>query len=66
MATPEAEGEVLAHGTEVTLTAGDSLFFPDEHGDTGYNAGDDEVVLLLANLHTEGEPMLSMMATPTP
>ena len=66
MATPQAEGELLAHNTEVTLTAGDSLFFPDEHGDTGYNAGDDEVVLLLANLHTEGEPMLSMMATPTP
>ena len=66
MATPEAEGELLAHGTEVTLTAGDSLFFPGEHGDTGYNAGDDELVLLLANLFTEGEPLLTLMATPTP
>ena len=65
MATPEAEGELLAHDTEVTLTAGDSLFFPDEHGDTGYNAGDDEVVLFLANLYTEGEPLLTLMATPT-
>ena len=66
MATPEAEGELLAHGTEVTLTAGDSLFFPSEHGDTGYNAGDDELVLLLANLFPEGAPLLTLMATPTP
>ena len=66
MATPEAEGELLAHGTEVTLTAGDSLFFPTEHGDTGYNAGDDELVLLLATLFTEGSPLLTLMATPTP
>ncbi len=66
LATPEAAGELLAHDTEVTLTAGDALFFPDEHGDTGYNAGDDDLVLMLANLHTAGEPMLTMMATPAP
>ena len=65
-ATPEAQGEVLAADTEVMLTAGDALFFPDEHGDIARNAGDDSLVLLLANLHTEGEPLLSMMATPTP
>ena len=68
MANPEAEGELLAHDTEVTLTAGDALFFPGEHGDSGYNAGDDDLVLLLANLHTEGEPLLTLMdmATPMP
>ena len=66
MATPEAEGELLTHDTEVTLTAGDALFFPDEHGDAAYNAGDDDLVLLLANLYTEGEPILTLMATPAP
>jgi hypothetical protein len=68
MATPEAEGELLAHDTEVTLTTGDALFFPDEHGDVAYNAGDDDLVLLLANLHTAGEPLLTLMdmATPMP
>jgi hypothetical protein len=66
MATPEAEGELLAHDTEVTLTAGDVLFFPDEHGDVAYNAGDGDLVLLLANLHTAGEPMLTLMDMGTP
>jgi hypothetical protein len=65
-ATPEAQGEVLAHGTEVTLTAGDALFLPGEHGDSVRNAGDGPLVLLLANLHTEGEPLLTLMATPAP
>ena len=65
-ATPGAEGEMLAHGSEVTLTAGDALFFPGEHGDAARNAGDGPVVLLLANLFTEGEPLLTLMATPTP
>ena len=65
-ATPEAEGEPLTHGTEVVLEAGDALFFPGEHGDAGYNAGDAPLVLLLANLHTEGEPLLTLMATPAP
>jgi mannose-6-phosphate isomerase-like protein (cupin superfamily) len=66
MATPEAEGELLAHDTEVTLTAGDALFWPDEHGDEAYNVGEEPLVLLLANLYTEGEPILTLMATPTP
>ena len=66
MATPEAEGELLAHDTEATLTAGDVLFFPDEHGDVAYNAGDGDLVLLLANLHTAGEPMLTLMDMGTP
>ena len=65
-ATPEAEGEVLAADTEVMLTAGDALFFPDVHSDAARNAGDGPLVLLLANLYTEGEPVLTMMATPTP
>ena len=65
-AAPEAEGEVLAQGTEVLLTAGDALFFPGEHGDSGRNAGDGPLVLLLANLLTEGEPLLTLMATPAP
>ena len=65
-ATPEAQGELLAHDTEVTLTAGDALFFPDEHGEAAHNAGDGPLVLLLANLHNEGEPLLMLMATPTP
>ena len=65
-ATPDAQGETLAHGTEVMLTAGDALFFPGEHGDAGRNAGDGPVVLLLANLHTAGEPLLTLMATPVP
>lgn len=62
---PDAEGEVLAVDTEVMVNAGDTLFFPDAHGDIATNAGDDDLVLLLANLHAEGEPVLSMMATPT-
>ena len=65
-ATPGAQGEMLAHGTEVTLTAGDALFFPGEHADAARNAGDGPLVLLLANLFTEGEPLLTLMATPTP
>ena len=65
-ATPEAEGEPLAHGAEVVLEAGDALFFPGEHGDSGRNAGDGPVVLLLANLYTAGEPLLTLMGTPTP
>jgi len=65
-ATPDAQGEMLAHGTEVTLTAGDALFYPGEHGDSARNAGDGPVVLVLANLHTAGEPLLTLMATPAP
>ena len=65
-ATPEAEGEPPAHGAEVVLEAGDALFFPGEHGDSGRNAGDGPLVLLLANLYTAGEPLLTLMGTPTP
>ena len=65
-ATPEAQGELLATDTEVTLTAGDALFFPGEHGDSGRNAGDGPLVLLLANLYTAGEPFLTLMAMATP
>lgn len=63
---PDAEGELLAHDTEVIVNTGDALFFADEHGDIARNAGDDDLVLLLANLHTEGEPLLTLMATPAP
>jgi len=63
---PDAEGEQLAYDTEVTINAGDSLFFPTEHNDTARNVGDEPLVLWLANLHPEGEAMLTMMATPTP
>ncbi len=66
VATPEAQGELLTHGTEVMVEAGDALFFPGEHGDSATNAGDGPLVLLLANLHAEGEPVLTLMATPTP
>jgi len=62
----EAPGEVLAVESAVMLTAGDAQFFPTEHGDSARNVGDDAPVLLLANLHTEGEPMLTLIATPTP
>jgi hypothetical protein len=65
-ATPDAQGEVLAHGTEVMVAAGDVLFFPGEHGDIARNGGDGPLVLLLANLHTAGEPLLTLMATPAP
>ena len=65
-ATPEAQGELLATDAEVMLTAGDALFFPGEHGDSGRNAGDGPLVLLLANLHTAGEPFLTLMAMATP
>jgi hypothetical protein len=66
MATPGAEGEVVAPNTDIELNAGDALFFPDEHGDRAWVVGDEPVVLLLAHLYTEGEPILTLMATPTP
>ena len=60
------EGEVLATGAEVVVEAGDALFFPGEHGDAARNAGDGELVLLLANLYTAGEPPITFVATPEP
>ncbi len=63
---PDAQGELLAVDTEVTLNAGDALFFPGEHSDAARNAGDDDLVLLAANLYTAGEPPLTLLATPAP
>lgn len=68
--------EVLSIGTEVLLTAGDWLFVEDPQDDIR-NAGDDDVVLLIAGLTRVGEPFTAFMtegdmagmeagATPTP
>jgi predicted metal-dependent enzyme (double-stranded beta helix superfamily) len=65
-ATPEAQGELVAVDTEVILTAGDWLFLPAAHGDDVRNAGDDTLVLLVANLYPAGEPPIMFMATPMP
>src|SRR5215203_1106575 len=68
VATPEAQGELVAVDTEVILTAGDALFLPAAHGDDVRNAGDDTLVLLVANLYPAGEPGITFMdmATPMP
>ena len=66
VATPEAQGELVAVDTEVILTAGDALFLPAAHGDDVRNAGDDTLVLLVANLYPVGEPGIMFMGTPTP
>ena len=65
-ATPEARGELVAIDTEVILTAGDWLLLPAAHGDDVRNAGDDTLVLLVANLYPVGEPPIMFMGTPTP
>ncbi len=58
-------------GTEVILTAGDWLFVEDPQDDIR-NAGDDDVVLLIAGLTRVGEPFTQFMEgmemgpTPTP
>ncbi len=63
-------------GTEVILTKGDALFVEDPQDDIR-NAGDDDVVLLIAGLTPVGEPFTTFMtdaemggmemgATPTP
>jgi quercetin dioxygenase-like cupin family protein len=67
-ATPEAQGELVAIDTEVILTAGDWLLLPAAHGDDVRNAGDDTLVLLVANLYPAGEPGITFMdmATPMP
>jgi hypothetical protein len=57
-------------GTEVVLTAGDWLFVEDPQDDIR-NAGEDDVVLLVAGLVPIGEPFTTflhdhdMEATPT-
>ncbi len=62
--------EAMPIGTEVILTAGDSLFVEDPQDDIR-NAGDDDVVLLVAGLTRAGEPFTTFMtgmemgATPT-
>lgn len=50
-----APAEDLAMGTEVILNAGDVLYV-EEPGDDIRNAGDDDVVLLVAGLTRVGEP----------
>jgi quercetin dioxygenase-like cupin family protein len=68
VATPEAQGELVAVDSEVILTAGDALFLPAAHGDDVRNAGEDTLVLLVANLYPVGEPGITFMdmATPMP
>jgi len=63
--------EPMPTGTEVILTAGDWLFVEDPQDDIR-NAGDDDVVLLVAGLTRIGEPFTALMtdmamgATPAP
>jgi hypothetical protein len=52
------EGEI---GTEVILTAGDWMFM-DEDQDDSRNAGDDDVVLIVAALTVVGEPFSTFLA----
>jgi hypothetical protein len=58
-------------GAEVILAAGDWLFVEDPRDDIR-NAGEDDVVLLIAGLTRVGEPFTTLMpgmamdATPTP
>jgi hypothetical protein len=47
-------------GTEVVLTAGDWLFVQDPQDDIR-NAGEDDVVLLVAALAPIGEPFTTLM-----
>ena len=63
--------EEMPVGTEVILSAGDWLFVEDPRDDIR-NAGEDDVVLLIAGLTRVGEPFTTLMpgmemdATPTP
>jgi quercetin dioxygenase-like cupin family protein len=56
--TEAATGEELPLGAEVILTAGDWLFVEDPEDDVR-NAGDDDVVLLVAGLTRVGEAFTS-------
>ena len=66
-----APAEEMPVGTEVILSRGDWLFVEDPQDDIR-NAGDDDVVLLVAGLTRVGEPFTTLMpgmemgATPTP
>ena len=67
--TPAA-AEELTIGVEATLSAGDALFVEDPADDIR-NAGDEDVVLLVAGLTRVGEPFTTLMedaggATPAP
>ncbi len=52
--------EAVPMGTEVILTKGDALFVEDPQDDIR-NAGDDDVVLLIAGLTPVGEPFTTFM-----
>jgi len=54
-------GETLPFGTEVMLTAGDWLFVEEPQDDIR-NAGEDDVVLLVAALATIGEPFTTFLS----
>lgn len=55
-----APTEAMPIGTEVILTPGDWLFVEDPQDDVR-NAGDDDVVLLIAGLTEVGEPFTTFM-----
>lgn len=54
-------GETLPFGTEVILTVGDWLFVEEPQDDIR-NAGEDDVVLLVAALATIGEPFTTFLS----
>jgi quercetin dioxygenase-like cupin family protein len=53
-------GEAMTVGEEVTLTSGDWLFVEDPQDDIR-NAGENDVVLLIAGLTRVGEPFTTLM-----
>ena len=55
-----APTETMPEGTEVILTAGDWLFVEDPQDDVR-NAGEDDVVLLVAGLTHVGEPFTTFL-----
>ena len=63
IATPTA-GEEMVAGTEFTLNAGDTVFYESDVVFSEVNAGDEPVVIFIANLRGEGEPARLPAATP--
>jgi quercetin dioxygenase-like cupin family protein len=63
--TPTA-AEQVGPGAEVTLTAGDSLFFDHDVLHTLRNDGDETAVVLIAALLTAGEPHTTFAVEGTP
>ena len=63
IATPTAAEEITA-GSEVTLNAGDTVFYEGDAVFSEVNEGDVPVVILVANLRGEGEPARLPAATP--